>query len=72
MREDIIKIISKVSKIEESYLMEHSSEMREWDSMKHIEILLLIEEEYDIRFSEETIASLNCVDAICEAVERMV
>ena len=72
MKKDIIKLIAKITKLEEDYLLENSTEERQWDSMKHIEILLLLEEEYDIRFDEETIATLNSVENICEKVESMV
>lgn len=71
MKEEIIKIIAKVTKIDPEILMAESKEHRQWDSMNHIEVLLLLEEEYDIRFSEEEMAELNSVDAICEIIGRM-
>jgi acyl carrier protein len=71
MKEEIIKIIAKVTKIDPEILMAESNEYRQWDSMNHIEVLLLLEEEYDIRFSEEEMAELNSVNAICEIIGRM-
>lgn len=71
MKEKIVKIIAKVTKLDPEMLMTESNEPRQWDSMNHIEVLLLLEEEYDIRFSEEEMAELNSVDAICEIVERL-
>ena len=72
MREQVISIISNVTGQTADMLLEHENEPRSWDSLKHIEILLLIEEEFDIRFEEEKIGKLNSVKALCEAVERMV
>ncbi|MDW2799671.1 hypothetical protein RZO55_19020 [Clostridium boliviensis] len=72
MKEDIVKIIAKVTKLSPEMLMMESDKPRQWDSMNHIEVLLLLEEEYEITFSEEEMAELNSVDAICEIVERMV
>ena len=72
MKEQVISIISNVTGQTTDMLLEHESELRSWDSLKHIEILLLIEEEFDIRFEEEKIGELNSVKALCEAVERMV
>ena len=72
MKEDIVKIIAKVTKLSPEILMMESDKPRQWDSMNHIEVMLLLEEQYDITFSEEEMAELNSVDAICEIVERMV
>ena len=72
MKEQVISIISNVTGQTTDMLLEHESELRSWDSLKHIEILLLIEEEFDIWFEEEKIGELNSVKALCEAVERMV
>ena len=72
MKEQVISIISNVTGQTADMLLEHENEPRSWDSLKHIEILLLIEEEFDIRFEEEKIGKLNSVKALCEAVERMV
>jgi acyl carrier protein len=36
----------------------------EWDSLRHIEIILAVEEEFDISISEEDFASLRSIDSI--------
>ena len=41
-----------------------------WDSLKHLEIVFALEEQLEIEFSEQEMASLNSVATIVEAVER--
>lgn len=39
-----------------------------WDSLKHIEIMFALEDEFGIEFSEEELASLDSVPKIVDAV----
>lgn len=39
-----------------------------WDSLKHIEIMLALEEELEVEFSEDELVQLNSVDKIISAV----
>lgn len=41
----------------------------EWDSLRHIEIMLAIEDEFGISLGEDEFAALNSVDAICQRVD---
>jgi acyl carrier protein len=40
-----------------------------WDSLKHIEIMFALEEEFGIEFSEGELARLDSVERIVEAVQ---
>ena len=40
-----------------------------WDSLKHIEILFALEEEFSIEFAEEVIEKMVSVEAIVEIVK---
>ena len=40
-----------------------------WDSLKHIEIMFAIEDEFKIQFSEEELGSIDCASKIIRAVE---
>lgn len=42
----------------------------EWNSLKHIEIVFQIEEEFDVQFEEDEIAELFDAESIVEAVDR--
>ncbi len=40
----------------------------QWDSMGHMELLVAIESEFDVRFPAHQIATLTSVDRIADAV----
>lgn len=41
-----------------------------WDSLKHVELLFALEDELQVRFDEDELASLTSTDAIAESVAR--
>ena len=43
----------------------------QWDSMGHMEIMLLLESEYGIEVNADTISSLTSVPVICAYLERL-
>jgi acyl carrier protein len=40
-------------------------DLPQWDSMGHMEIMLLLEENFGVEVSTDTIASLTSIPAIC-------
>jgi acyl carrier protein len=40
-----------------------------WDSLKHIELVLMLEEEFGVQFSEKEMAALRSSDKIVSAIE---
>lgn len=42
----------------------------DWNSLRHIEIVFQVEEEFDVQFEEEEIAELSDVESIVAAVDR--
>ena len=40
----------------------------QWDSLKHMEIIFAIEDEFSLEFSEEELATLTSVDHIVTAI----
>jgi acyl carrier protein len=43
----------------------------EWDSLRHIEIILAVEEEFDITVPEADFASLRSIDSISAHLTRL-
>ncbi len=43
-------------------------ELEGWDSLSHIEVVFMVEEEWGVRFSESEIAALRSLDDLVEAV----
>jgi acyl carrier protein len=41
-----------------------------WDSLRHIELILMLEEHFGVRFSEEEMAALQSSDEIVRAIEE--
>jgi acyl carrier protein len=41
-----------------------------WDSLKHVQLILMLEEQFGIQFSEEEMGSLRDSDGIVRAVEE--
>lgn len=40
-----------------------------WDSLKHVELIFMLEDEFGIQFSEEEFALLDSVESIAKLVE---
>ena len=40
-----------------------------WDSLKHVELILMLEEHFGVQFSEEEIVALRSSDGIVHAIE---
>lgn len=41
-----------------------------WDSLKHVELILMLEESFSIRFDESEMAELRSSDEIVRAIEK--
>jgi acyl carrier protein len=46
-------------------------EPAEWDSLRHIEIILAVEEEFEITIAEDDFASLRSIDSISEHIASL-
>ncbi len=44
--------------------------IRQWDSMGHMGIMMLLEEKFGVEVDAETIASLTSIPAICEYISK--
>lgn len=70
MEEKLKKIFLDVLEIEASELECRWDDAAVWDSLTRINILFVIEEEYDILFDEEELKTLTTPKALVEAVMR--
>ena len=41
-----------------------------WDSLKHVELILMLEEHFGVQFSEEEMGALRSSDEIVKAIEE--
>ena len=72
MKDRILKIVSQVMNVPVEHLNEDSSPdtVENWDSLKHMNLVLALEEELNITFSDEEIIELLSVGIIIETLKE--
>ena len=70
---EVRAIVAGILGIPESQLDVNAemNEIDEWDSMRNIQILQALEENYDILFPEDDIFDLTSVTALAEEIEKL-
>jgi acyl carrier protein len=69
MTERIIKIVSGTTHISPDALKKSLGVVGLWDSFSHIEIILIIEEEFHVSFSQDEIISAKSIEKIVEILK---
>lgn len=72
MEDKIIEIISSVSKIDKNELAEKKDAEKLWESITHVEVVVALEEEFDIMFEQDEIADMTTVSKIIDLVNSKV
>lgn len=69
---EIIEIMSKVFEIEVSDISENASqkEIMKWDSLQHLNLIVEIEDRYDISIEPEDIAVMVSIEKIIEVLNK--
>lgn len=70
MKEKIIQIISEITKISLHELKQKADIPKMWPSLMHIEIIIALEDEFNIRFDVEDIAKMDTVNEIIQHVSN--
>lgn len=72
LKERVFKIISQVMDIPFEEVNERSSpeNLEKWDSLQHMNLILALEEEFKIRFTDEEIVGMGEVIIILEALQN--
>ena len=72
MKDKIKNIICDILNIKKSALSENSGieTIKQWDSLKHMQIITAIEEEYKIQFSEEDLIKSNNLKKIINSIKK--
>ena len=68
----ILKIVNQVMDVPLEQLSEESSPdtVKNWDSLKHMNLILALEEEFEVTFSDEEIVDLLSVEIIVETLKE--
>jgi acyl carrier protein len=74
MEQKILEIVSQIMGVPlESVTLASSAEnIPSWDSLKHMNLVLALEQTFDIHLSEEQIVELTRVDSILTIVGKLV
>ena len=69
---EIIEIMSKVFEIEVSDISENASqkEIMKWDSLQHLNLIVEIEDRYDISIDPEDIAVMVSIEKIIDVLNK--
>lgn len=72
MKDKVLKIVSRVMDVPVKQLNEDSSPdtVENWDSLKHMSLILALEEELNITFSDEEIVKMLSVKLILESLRN--
>jgi acyl carrier protein len=60
--------ISLGRKVGRAELVSRESDPK-WDSLKHVQLILMLEEQFGVQFSEEEMGALRSSDEIVRAIE---
>ncbi len=74
MRERVYKIISQVFNVPIENINDESSsdDIETWDSLKHMNMVLALEEEFNVQFGEEQVLEMLNVGLIIEILKEIV
>ena len=66
------KIMTEVFQIESSLVNDKISQKNtgQWDSLNHLNLIVEIEEEFDVSFTPEQIGSMTSLERILDEIEK--
>lgn len=72
MEEKILNIVSSCVGTSVEELKKHMDVECIWDSLQKIEMIITIEEEFDISFTPQELAEINTISQIISKVQRKI
>lgn len=71
MKERVFKVISQIMNVPINTVNEDSSPttIEEWDSLKHMNLILALEEEFGVQFTDEQIVDMVSVEKIVKTIQ---
>lgn len=66
IRDKVLRIVGQVLEVDPATLTDDSSgkTIEAWDSLKHINLILSLEEEFNVHLNDDQILKMNSVGAI--------
>jgi len=73
MNDRVFKVVSQVLNVPLAQINLESSpdNLKSWDSLKHMNLVLALEEEFDVQFSEDQIVDMLDIGLILESLKEV-
>ena len=73
MKQRVLKVFSQVMEIPVEKINEDSSPdtIAEWDSLKHMNLILALEEEFGVQFGDEEIVEMLSIELILNTLKKL-
>ncbi len=70
MREDLKAVLTNVLEVDAISEEDSAQTIRTWDSVRHLNLILALEEKFGLSFEADEIPALVSVRAIAQALDR--
>ena len=72
MNNKVLKVVSQIMNVPVGQLNENSSPdtIERWDSLQHMNLVLALEQEFGVSFSDQEIIEMMNVALICETLKE--
>ena len=72
MKEKVLKVVSQIMNVPVKELSEDSSPdtIERWDSLQHMNLVLALEQEFNVSFTDQQIIEMMNVALICETLKE--
>lgn len=70
MEEEIMEMMADILELSADELRDHLGDSEIWDSLKKVEVIFAVEDEYDFAFDPEEIGSMKTPDDLIRLVEK--
>ena len=73
LKERVFKVVSQVMNVPREEIHEDSSPdtIETWDSLRHINFVLALEEEFEVQFTDRQIMNMTDLKLVIDTIEKM-
>lgn len=70
MKEKVIKIMKDVLEMDEVSMNTSQDNCENWNSLRHLNLVSELEDEFDVEFEPEEIAEMHSVNCVIEVIKK--
>lgn len=70
MDEKVLNLVADILEMDVNMVRNEADNQELWDSLKRVELLFALEEEFDVLFEQEEIENMNTVNKIIEVIGK--